>query len=170
MLVRWIWNWLFNQIWYGLPKGARWGLGVLFAGYFVWLFFMPSLHPIPTDTSIEGRSHIDRYINHFWVNGRGGGNVGPYGGGGVVCCQRISGDTAEVEWIYGRTVEEFERGDEPERHRVTLPMPERTREDRYLHVHFLPNHEVKLGWSPDLISPYAHLPRRLDQVEEEAAP
>ncbi|WP_367575934.1 DUF3304 domain-containing protein [Billgrantia desiderata] len=82
MLVRWIWNWLFNQIWYGLPKGARWGLGALFAGYFVWLFFLPDLHPMPTDTSIEGRSHIDRPIHRFWVNGRGGGNVGPYGGGG----------------------------------------------------------------------------------------
>ena len=87
---------------------------------------MPNLHPIPTDTSIEGRSHINRYINHFWVNGQGGGNVGPYGGGGVVCCQSISGDTAEVEWVYGRIVEEFERGDEPERHSVTLPMPERS--------------------------------------------
>ncbi|WP_234271655.1 hypothetical protein [Billgrantia ethanolica] len=73
MLVRWIWNWLFNQIWYGLPKGARWGLGALFAGYFVWLFFLPDLHPMPTDTSIEGRSHIDRPIHRFWVNGRWGG-------------------------------------------------------------------------------------------------
>ncbi|MCE8026269.1 DUF3304 domain-containing protein [Billgrantia aerodenitrificans] len=170
MLVRWIWNWLFNQIWNGLPKGARWGLGALFAGYFVWLFFLPDLHPMPTDTSIEGRSHIDRPIHRFWVNGRWGGNVGPYGGGGVVCCQRISGDTAEVEWILSITGEQERQGMEVERHSITLPMPERTREDRYLHVHFLPNHEVKLGWSSDLISPYAHLPKRLDQVEEGAAP
>ncbi|WP_249978563.1 DUF3304 domain-containing protein [Vreelandella olivaria] len=170
MLVRWIWNWLFRQIWLGLPKGARWGLGALVAGYLVWLFFLPSLHPMPTDTSLRGHSHIDRYINHFWVNGRWGGNLDPYGGGGTVCCQRISGDTAEVVWVYGRTVEEFERDDEPERHNVTLPMPERAREDRYLHVHFLPNNEVKLGWSPNLVSPYDYLPRRLNQLDEGANP
>ncbi|MCE8026268.1 DUF3304 domain-containing protein [Billgrantia aerodenitrificans] len=162
MLVRWIWNWLFNQTWYGLPKGARWGLSALFAGYFVWLFFLPDLHPMPTDTSIRGHSHIDRPVHNFWINGRWGGNLDPYGGGGTVCCQSISGDTAEMVWVYGRTVEEFERGDEPERHHVTLPMPKRTREDRYLHVHFLPNHEVKLGWSSNLVSPYAHLPKRQD--------
>ena len=77
MLVRWIWNWLFNQMWDGLPKKARWALAVLLAGFLIWLFFMPNLHPIPTDTSIEGRSHINRYINHFWVNGQGGGMLAP---------------------------------------------------------------------------------------------
>ncbi|MBD3898592.1 DUF3304 domain-containing protein [Halomonas sp. ML-15] len=170
MLVRWIWNWLLNQVWYGLPKGARWGLGALIAGYFVWLFFMPNLHPMPTDTSIRGHSHIDRPVHRFWVNERGGGNLGAYGGGSTVCCQRISGDTAEVEWILSITGEQERQGMEVEQHSVALPMPERSREDRYLHVHFLPNHEIKLGWSSDLISPYAHLPKRLDQVEEGADP
>ncbi len=57
-----------------------------------------------------------------------------------------------------------------EEHSVTLPMPERAREDRYLHVHFLPNNEVKLGWSPNLVSPYDYLPRCLNQLDEGANP
>ena len=73
MLVRWIWNWLFNQIWDGLPKQARWALAALLAGFLIWLFFMPNLHPMPTDTSIRGHNHIDRPVHRFWVNERGRG-------------------------------------------------------------------------------------------------
>ena len=160
MLVRWIWNWLFNQIWDGLPKKARWALAALLVSLWGWLLFLPNLHPMPTDTSIRGHSHIDRPVHRFWINERGGGNLGAYGGGSTVCCQRISGNTAEIEWILSITGEQERQGMEVEEHSVTLPMPERSRKDRYLHVHFLPNNEVRLGWSPNLVSPYNHLPKR----------
>ncbi|WP_089657734.1 DUF3304 domain-containing protein [Franzmannia pantelleriensis] len=159
MLVRWIWNWLFNQIWYGLPKGARWGLGALFVGYFVWLFFLPNLNPSSTSASIIGHNHMERRIHSFRVNEAAGGDLGPNSGGGsIVCCQRVGGKTAEVTWTYSRTVAEFERGDNPISRTVTLPMPERGRHEQYLHVHILSDDEVKLGWSQDLDSPYAEIP------------
>ena len=159
MLVRWIWNWLFNQIWEGLPRKARWGLAALLVGFLGWLFFLPNLHPMPTDTSIRGHSHIDRPIHDFWINGRWGGNLDPHGGGGTVCCQSVKGEWLG-DWVLSLTGEQERQGMEIERHSVTLPMPERSREDRYLHVHFLPDNEIRLGWSPNLVPPYAHLPKR----------
>ncbi|WP_447046022.1 DUF3304 domain-containing protein [Vreelandella sp. H-I2] len=156
MLVRWIWNWLFNQMWDGLPKKARWALAAFLAGLLIWLLFMPNLHPGPTSASIVGHNHTERRIHSFRVNDAAGGDLGPNSGGGsIVCCQRVGGKTAEVAWTYSRTVEEFERGDSPESHTVNLSMPERERQELYLHVHILSDKEVKLGWSQGLESPYS---------------
>ena len=53
---------------------------------------------------IEGVNHTSAAINHFQVNGNGGPNVGPYGGGGKqTCCvplptQWRPGLTVVVEW------------------------------------------------------------------------
>ncbi|MPQ71039.1 MULTISPECIES: DUF3304 domain-containing protein [unclassified Pseudomonas] len=53
---------------------------------------------------IEGINHTSAAINHFQVNGNGGPNVGPYGGGGKqTCCvplptQWRPGLKVVVEW------------------------------------------------------------------------
>ena len=53
---------------------------------------------------IEGYSHTSAAINRFSVNGNGGPNIGPYGGGGKQnCCAPMpvkwhSGLTVVVEW------------------------------------------------------------------------
>ncbi|AMD00823.1 DUF3304 domain-containing protein [Halomonas chromatireducens] len=120
----------------------------------VWQFFLRE----PTGGSLTGHTHIDRPIYSFWVNDNWGGNLpfysgGPYTRGGVTCCWAFKGNTAEVVWILSMTGEQERAGVESERHSVTLPMPERTREDQYLHVHFLPGNRVEMAWSPDLQSP-----------------
>ncbi|WP_170064200.1 DUF3304 domain-containing protein [Halomonas heilongjiangensis] len=100
---------------------------------------------------------------------------------GMTCCWSFRRDEEEILWYVDVTTkEEYEEYEErrrsdtslavltlhpprnEEEHTLHVIIPERTREDRYLHVHFLPNHEVRLGWSPDLISPYADLPNRPD--------
>ncbi|MEB0025761.1 DUF3304 domain-containing protein [Pseudomonas sp. MH9.2] len=53
---------------------------------------------------IEGYSHTSAAINYFMVNGNGGPNIGPYGGGGSQnCCVSLPrkwhpGLTVVVEW------------------------------------------------------------------------
>jgi hypothetical protein len=53
---------------------------------------------------IEGYSHTSAAINYFTVNGNGGPNIGPYGGGGKQnCCVSMPrkwhpGLTVVVEW------------------------------------------------------------------------
>ncbi|PSJ20591.1 hypothetical protein CVH10_16730 [Halomonas sp. ND22Bw] len=146
MLVRWI----FRRIFRDVPAWIKVAVVLAVLAYVGWYNFIR----MPTGGTLQSHSYIDRPIYSYWVNDNWGGNLGPYGGK-TTCCWSFSGDTAEVVWIYGRTVEEFERGDEQERHSVTLPMPERTRDDRYLHVHFLPENRVKLVWGPDFGSPLA---------------
>nr|WP_249978886.1 DUF3304 domain-containing protein [Halomonas olivaria] len=105
-----------------------------------------------------GHSYIDRPIYSFWVDGNWGGNLsaytgGLYTGGGTTCCWSFKGDSVEVVWILDVTPEDIEAGLEEERHSMTVPMPPHSREDQYLHVHFLPENQVELAWSPDLQSP-----------------
>ena len=62
--------------------------------------------PAPTrlGAPIEGYNHTSAAINYFTVNGNGGPNIGPYGGGGSqTCCVGMPvkwrpGLTAVVEW------------------------------------------------------------------------
>ncbi|WP_340163092.1 DUF3304 domain-containing protein [Vreelandella olivaria] len=108
--------------------------------------------------SLMGHSYIDRPIYSFWVDGNWGGNLsaytgGLYTGGGTTCCWSFKGDSVEVVWILDVTPEDIEAGLEEERHSMTVPMPPHSREDQYLHVHFLPENQVELAWSPDLQSP-----------------
>ncbi|MBE0403987.1 DUF3304 domain-containing protein [Halomonas citrativorans] len=108
--------------------------------------------------SLMGHSHIDRPIYSFWVDGNWGGNLsaytgGLYTGGGTTCCWGFQTSSVEVVWILDVTPEDIEAGLEEERHSLTVSMPAYDRQDQYLHVHFLPENQVELAWSPDLQSP-----------------
>ncbi|MFC3284003.1 DUF3304 domain-containing protein [Litchfieldella rifensis] len=96
---------------------------------------------------LKSHNHTGRPIFSYWVNDNWGGN------GGTTCCWSFRGDTAEVVWILDVTPKDIEAGLKEERHSVTLPMPVRSREDQYLHVHFLPGNRVEMAWSPTLQSP-----------------
>ncbi|HWV10343.1 MAG TPA: DUF3304 domain-containing protein [Pseudomonas sp.] len=102
-------------------------------------------------------NHTDRPVFSYAVNEAWGGNASAYGGGGAVCCSRIEGDVLTVQWIKGRTGEQVRQGVEKETITLEVPNPPRTRQDKYLHVHFFPGDQVRLFWSPDLDSPYENL-------------
>jgi len=103
---------------------------------------------------LTSENYMDRPVFSYWVNDNWGGN------GGVTCCWRLEGPTAKVVWILSRTGEQARQGIQQERHEVELPMPPRGREDRYLHVRFDPGNQVRLGWSPDLFSPFNPRPQK----------
>ncbi|MCY1379749.1 hypothetical protein D9M69_674970 [compost metagenome] len=113
---------------------------------------------------------MDRPIFSFWVNDFWGGNLASMGAGGIMCCRRIDGPTARVVWILGRTGEQVRQGLKKERHEIELPMPSRSRQDRYLHVRFDPGNKVRLGWSPDLFSPFEPRPEMAKPHEQGSQP
>lgn len=113
-----------------------------------------SLLPSSVSGSLAGYNHTDRPIFSYWVNGNWGGN------GGTTCCWSFKGDTVEVIWVLSMTGEQEKAGVESERHSVNLPMPDHSRGDQYLHVHFLPDNKVDLVWSPNIGSPKLEQYRR----------
>lgn len=147
-------NWALNRFFRLIPVWVQVvGFGLV-ALLVAWQYFFGT----PTGGSLMGHTHIDRPIHSFWVNDNWGGNLpyysgGRYTGGGTTCCWSFKGKTAEVAWILSITGGQERQGMEIERHSVSLPMPPRTREDQYLHVHFLPDNKVEMAWSSDLQSP-----------------
>ncbi|RHW19508.1 hypothetical protein C2846_18465 [Pseudomonas jilinensis] len=137
----------FRQRWLSLPTWLRWSLMLMFYLTLIVSFVMWQ-YQRPGGAALSGHNHTDRPIFSYWVNDNWGGN------GGVTCCWRIRGDSLKVVWILDVTPEQIERGLEEERHELELPNPPRDRADRYLHVHFFPNNQVRLAWSPDHDTPY----------------
>ena len=66
--------------------------------------------PTMLGASISGVNHTSAAINHFSVNGGGGPNLGPYGGGpsSEMCCAMLP-----VQWREGLTVVEWEKDPSP---------------------------------------------------------
>ncbi|ERI49687.1 hypothetical protein N878_10940 [Pseudomonas sp. EGD-AK9] len=108
---------------------------------------------------LTSENYMDRPIGSFWVNDFWGGN------GGVTCCWRLDGPTAKVVWILSMSKTQEDQGMQIERHEIELPMPPRSRNDRYLHVRFDPGNQVRLGWSPDLFSPFSPRPDKAQNKE-----
>ncbi|SJK83871.1 DUF3304 family protein [Halomonas elongata DSM 2581] len=149
-------RWVFRRVFRGVPTWIQ-VVGVLaILAYVGWYNFLR----MPEGGSLRGHSYIDRPIYSYWVNDNWGGNLAAFGGG-ATCCWSLGGGSVEVVWILSMSKKQQEQGMEQERHSVTLPMPERSREDRYLHVHFLPKNRVELVWSPDFGSPLT------DKLEQE---
>ncbi|MCE9915141.1 DUF3304 domain-containing protein [Obesumbacterium proteus] len=143
------------QIW------GRWfwrsliALAVGYVGYTAW---QVTYGPPTGGVSLVIHSELDRPILGFSVNGVAGANAFAHGGGKVTCCGDVSGDTAEVVWTLDVKQSQYEQGMRVEQRHKTMPLPERHRGDKYLHVHFLPGDVVKLGWSADAWSPYETRP------------
>lgn len=103
---------------------------------------------------LTSENYTDRPIFSFWVNDFLGGNLFAMGGGGIMCCSKFEGDTAKVTWILDITQQQQIQGSVEERHELQLSLPQRGPHDQYLHVRFDPGYKVRLGWSPDLFSPF----------------
>jgi hypothetical protein len=136
--------------WRALPASARSLIKlllpiVLVLTYVAWVYTR-----IP-GAILYGHNHTDRPVFSYFVNEAWGGN------GGAVCCTRIEGDVLTVQWIKGRTGEQVRQGVEKETITRQVPNPPRTRQDKYLHVHFFPGDQVRLFWSPTPGSPYKRL-------------
>ncbi|MCY1218518.1 hypothetical protein D3C87_1030500 [compost metagenome] len=102
--------------------------------------------------NLSAYNHTEDYIHQFYVDGAGGGNSRPYGGGGsFVCCisspaQWRPGLSATVKWTTSSGIPGDKRPEAitPRWHEKVVPI------DRYdvpgglMNVHFLPNNEVRL--------------------------
>lgn len=109
---------------------------------------------------MTSENYMDRPIYSFWVNGFWGGNLSAMRGGGIMCCTRFAGDTAKITWILDMTRQQQLQGAVEEHHEIELPFPKRQPGDRYLHVRFDPGNNVRIGWSPDLWSPFESRPAK----------
>ena len=119
---------------------------------------------------IEGYSHTSAAINYFMVNGNGGPNIGPYGGGGKQnCCVSLPrqwhpGLTVVVEWEKDPNVGASRYWSEPPftdawrrrmdehetkytRHRAVVEVAP-YEQLGLVNVHFLPCDQVKVAASP----------------------
>lgn len=108
-------------------------------------------------------NHTDRPIFSYSVNEAWGGNASAYGGGKVTCCSRIEGDVLTVEWVKSITQPQYEAGMREETITQEVSNPPRTRQDKYLHLHFFPGDQVRLFWSPNLDSPFENLKKARDK-------
>jgi hypothetical protein len=116
---------------------------------------------------VEGYNHTSAAINRFTVNGAGGPNIGPYGGGGKqVCCGSIPrhwrpGLRAIVEWETDPTPRSYGSWPEPPfsdawnkrmdehrshytHHSVTVEIPQ-YQEAGAIKVHFLSCNQVRVS-------------------------
>ncbi|WP_223630990.1 DUF3304 domain-containing protein [Pseudomonas atacamensis] len=109
---------------------------------------------------LTSENYTDRPIFSYWVNDFWGGNLFAMGGGGIMCCSKFEGDTAKVTWILDITQQQQIQGSVEERHELQLSLPQRGPHDQYLHVRFDPGYKVRLGWSPDLFSPFEPRPTK----------
>ena len=120
-------------------------VGALLLVYMAWAYTrMPG-------AILYGHNHTDRPVFSYFVNEAWGGN------GGAVCCTRIEGDVLTVQWIKSTTQAQYDAGLREETLTLQVPNPHRTRQDKYLHVHFFPGDQIRLFWSPNLDSPYENL-------------
>lgn len=103
---------------------------------------------------LTSENYTDRPIYSFWINGLWGGNLSAMGGGGIMCCSNFEGSTEKITWVLDMTRKQQLQGAVEERHELELAIPKRAKGERYLHVRFDPGNKVRLGWSPDLFSPF----------------
>ena len=136
--------------WRALPASARSLIKLLLPVVLVLTYVAWAYTRMP-GAILYGHNHTDRPVFSYFVNEAWGGN------GGAVCCTRIEGDVLTVQWIKGRTGEQVRQGVEKETITRQVPNPPRTRQDKYLHVHFFPGDQVRLFWSPTPGSPYKEL-------------
>jgi hypothetical protein len=126
---------------------------------------------------IEGYNHTSAAINYFRVNGGGGPNIGPYGGGGSqTCCvsmprQWRPGLTVVVEWEKdpntGPSVKLPPLGTDEYRAAYKLHAAQYTRHRAVVEVapyeklgaitaHFLPCDQVKISAGPTYLGMPGH--------------
>ncbi|HWV10342.1 MAG TPA: DUF3304 domain-containing protein [Pseudomonas sp.] len=142
--------------WRALPASVKSLLSLLLVGGLLLTYVAWAYTQMP-GAILYVHNHTDRPVFSYAVNEAWGGNAFAYGGGKATCCSRIEGDVLTVQWIKSITQAQYEAGLREETLTLEVPNPPRTRQDKYLHVHFFPGDQVRLFWSPDLDSPYENL-------------
>ncbi len=143
---------------------ARWGkkiwlsLGLAVVLYGGWIVWAAIWGPPTGGVTLIIHNQLDRPILGFSVNGVAGSNAFAHGGGGATCCGNITGKTAEVIWTLSTTREQYDSGLRKEIRKIIIPLPERKWGENDLHVHFLPDDKILLGWSDNAWSPYEKRP------------
>jgi hypothetical protein len=151
---------------------ARWGkkiwlsLGLAVILYGGWIVWAAIWGPSTGGVTLIIHNQLDRPILGFSVNGVAGGNAfahnrnNPYSSGAskATCCGNITGKTAEVIWTLDITHDQYLKGMRLEQRRIVMPLPERKWGENDLHVHFLPDDKILLGWSDNAWSPYEKRP------------
>ena len=144
--------------------------------------------PTMLGASISGVNHTSAAINHFSVNGGGGPNIGPYGGGpgSQMCCAMLpvqwrEGLTVVVEWEKDPNVGASVNWPKPRysegwfaaakkhqskytRHRAVVEVAP-YKKLGLVTVHFLPCDQVKVSASPTYEGLSGHpynFPRRME--------
>ncbi|MGB4074001.1 DUF3304 domain-containing protein [Pseudomonas sp.] len=156
------------------PRQRSWRRRGLIFGLLILLlpsaiFYLYGLLRTP-GAMLTSENYMDRPVGSFWVNDFWGGNLSAMGGGGIMCCRRLDDSTAKVVWILSMSQSQEDQGMRIERHEIEVPMPPRSRDDRYLHVRFDPGNKVRLGWSPDLFSPFVPRPDTAKTSEQGTNP
>ncbi|MFY1017557.1 DUF3304 domain-containing protein [Ectopseudomonas khazarica] len=142
--------------WRALPTSARSLIKLLLPVVLVLTYVAWAYTRMP-GAILYGHNHTDRPVFSYFVNEAWGGN------GGAVCCTRIEGDVLTVQWIKSTTQAQYDAGLREETITRQVSSPPRTRQDKYLHVHFFPGDQVRLFWSPNLDSPYENLKEAPEQ-------
>ncbi|EOF4163529.1 MULTISPECIES: hypothetical protein [Vibrio] len=143
---------VFDAIWTLLPRWGRWLAGAMLVGYLVWFFAIKESFG---GAKLVLNNLMDRPISYIYVNGNMGPNAfafdGLNAGGKIAGSYDISGKTVTIEWMLSMTQTQYNTlGYRPEKHKVTLPMPERKQGDIYFYTLIMPNNEVQVRWSPKL--------------------
>ena len=140
---------MFNAAWDLLPRWGRWLAGVLFVAYLVWAFAIKESFG---GADLVLNNLMERPISYVYVNGNMGPNAfafdGLNAGGASAGPYDISGKTVTIEWELDMTQAQADAGYRFEKHKVTLPMPERKQGDKYFYTLIMPNNDVKVRWSP----------------------
>ena len=137
-------------------------IGLLLVGALLLVYMAWAYQQMP-GAILYVHNHTDRPIFSYAVNEAWGGNAFAYGGGKATCCSRIEGDVLTVQWIKSTTQAQYDAGLREETLTLQVPNPHRTRQDKYLHVHFFPGDQIRLFWSPNLDSPYENLKEAPEQ-------
>ncbi|MCH4995757.1 hypothetical protein [Pectobacterium carotovorum] len=144
---------LITAIWQILPRWGRWVASILLVLWLGWTFLIQERHG---GASLVVMSVMDRPIGYAYVNGNMGGNTdafdGRNAGGKTAGPYRIDGDTANIKWLLSTTLKQQEEQEfQPEKHTITLPMPQREKGQNSFCVLMLPDNKPMIRWAESCV-------------------
>lgn len=139
-------RWLMNKVLDPLPVRLQVVLVLVIASPIVWNY--PST---ATETAFVLHNHTERPISEAVVGDIWIGNAATFNGystgSGVICCAAVEKDRVNVQWKLSVTQNQYGSGVRVEDRSKEVFVPERTKDDLYLHVHIYPDNAVRLFWS-----------------------
>lgn len=133
---------------YGPPPRFQpaWGLALLILPLLISSYWLRD-YLNPPDKTLVTHDLTEQGIYTYHV-GEAWGGIGRSN-----CCVRINGQQLEIRWSMSTPRERGSPQQPQEEYRLTVANPPRQPEETYLHVYFLPDDQVRLGWSANWTSP-----------------